>query len=110
MRGEFIRGWDNGRGADPGRALASLQMDAIRNISGSFSGVSGSGNNAYSWGFAPGLNGAFNVNYDGGTYNRYGGAYGAANGSTVTFDASRIVPTAPDNRPRNVALLACMKL
>ncbi len=25
LRGEFIRGWDNGRGADPGRALGSWQ-------------------------------------------------------------------------------------
>lgn len=29
LRGEFIRGWDHGRGIDPGRALGSLQMDAL---------------------------------------------------------------------------------
>lgn len=28
-RGEFIRGWDHGRGADTGRAFASSQTDAI---------------------------------------------------------------------------------
>ena len=27
MRGEFLRGWDNGRGVDSGRALASSQTD-----------------------------------------------------------------------------------
>ncbi len=27
MRGEFLRGWDNGRGVDSGRALASSQAD-----------------------------------------------------------------------------------
>ncbi|MBH1699622.1 tail fiber protein, partial [Stenotrophomonas maltophilia] len=30
LRGEFIRGWDDGRGVDPGRALGSLQQDEIR--------------------------------------------------------------------------------
>jgi microcystin-dependent protein len=28
MRGQFARGWDNGRGVDPGRALGSLQGSA----------------------------------------------------------------------------------
>ncbi|MCA6969315.1 phage tail protein [Pectobacterium carotovorum] len=30
LRGEFVRGWDDGRGADAGRALLSVQGDAIR--------------------------------------------------------------------------------
>ncbi|HFJ7178339.1 TPA: phage tail protein, partial [Escherichia coli] len=34
LRGEFIRGWDDGRGVDVGRALMSAQGDAMRNISG----------------------------------------------------------------------------
>lgn len=29
MRGEFIRGWDNGRGVDLNRAILSLQLDAF---------------------------------------------------------------------------------
>ncbi|MDL3954329.1 tail fiber protein, partial [Escherichia coli] len=32
LRGEFIRGWDDGRGVDAGRQLLSSQGDAIRNI------------------------------------------------------------------------------
>ena len=28
LRGEFVRGWDNGRGVDPGRALGSNQDSA----------------------------------------------------------------------------------
>ncbi|WP_342084012.1 phage tail protein, partial [Escherichia coli] len=32
LRGEFIRGWDDGRGVDAGRDLLSSQGDAIRNI------------------------------------------------------------------------------
>lgn len=30
MRGEFIRGYDSGRGVDPGRAILSLQSDQIK--------------------------------------------------------------------------------
>ncbi|MEL2669952.1 phage tail protein, partial [Escherichia coli] len=36
LRGEFIRGWDDGRGVDVGRAILSSQGDAIRNIIGKF--------------------------------------------------------------------------
>ena len=35
MRGEFIRGWDDGRGVDPGRTLLSLQSDGTRSQAGS---------------------------------------------------------------------------
>ena len=30
LRGEFIRGWDDGRGVDAGRALLSLQNDSFK--------------------------------------------------------------------------------
>lgn len=30
LRGEFIRGWDNGRGVDPGRSLLAWQDDMIK--------------------------------------------------------------------------------
>ncbi|XEH50813.1 integrase [Edwardsiella tarda] len=30
MRGEFVRGWDNGRGVDPGRNLLSSQSDSVK--------------------------------------------------------------------------------
>lgn len=30
LRGEFVRGWDNGRGVDSGRAFASAQADAFK--------------------------------------------------------------------------------
>ncbi|HGT8124564.1 TPA: phage tail protein, partial [Escherichia coli] len=36
LRGEFIRGWDDGRGIDAGREILSAQGDAIRNITGTF--------------------------------------------------------------------------
>lgn len=30
LRGEFIRGWDHGKGIDPGRTLGSLQTDSFK--------------------------------------------------------------------------------
>ncbi|HFI7715650.1 TPA: phage tail protein, partial [Escherichia coli] len=39
LRGEFIRGWDDGRGIDAGREILSAQGDAIRNIVGHISCV-----------------------------------------------------------------------
>lgn len=30
LRGEFVRGWDHGRGVDTGRALGSAQADAVQ--------------------------------------------------------------------------------
>ena len=34
LRGEFVRGWDDGRGVDNGRVLGSYQADALQNITG----------------------------------------------------------------------------
>ena len=98
LRGEFIRGWDNGRGADPGRSMLSWQFDAIRNIYGEFVGTA---HNGY-------VSGAF-------------AAHGAMNGMMqiggtpwsdrqhYSFDATRIVPTAHENRPRNIAFMYIVK-
>ncbi|EHK7495687.1 tail fiber protein [Escherichia coli] len=101
LRGEFIRGWDDGRGVDSGRDLLSSQSDAIRNITGT---IGNGGFDPYGI-FLTGLtNGAFENN------NRTTLNYVQPNGNAVTdrsdcvrFDASRVVPTASENRPRNVA-------
>ena len=100
LRGEFVRGADNGRGIDSGRALGSAQGDAIRNITGNF------GNIAYQMYQAGGdANGAFQA-----ATGKYGwsttvSATQSIQGTDgIKFDASRVVPTASDNRPRNIAL------
>ncbi|HCO8960827.1 TPA: tail fiber protein [Escherichia coli] len=96
LRGEFIRGWDDGRGIDNRRNLLSAQSDAIQNIVGTFgrtqlfkdalnSGPFSQTDSILSVGLQP-------------TGNIEG--YGA---SVWTFDASRSVRTASETRPRNVA-------
>jgi phage-related tail fiber protein len=97
LRGEFPRGFDDGRGVDSGRAIGSAQGDAIRNIVGGFTGNSGS------YGEFGGATGAFSN-----TGNRKQMDTNWASGG-LGFDASRVVPTASENRPRNIALLACIK-
>ena len=47
LRGEFIRGWDNGRGVDAGRGLLSFQKNAILQH---FHGQKTSGGNFVVWG------------------------------------------------------------
>lgn len=95
LRGEFIRGADLGRGVDSGRLVGSSQSDAIRNITGWF----GADDRMFGT-----YGGAF---YLGGGSNT--GSEGTGGGYYFVFDASRVVPTADENRPRNVALLPCIK-
>ncbi|HBD2338474.1 TPA: phage tail protein [Escherichia coli] len=97
LRGEFLRGWDDGRGVDSGRSLLSTQSDAIQNIVGSFGRTQLFKDAVYTGPFrqdsAPLLSVGLTPS-DGST------GYGAPNWS---FDASRSVRTATETRARNVA-------
>ncbi|WP_391529852.1 tail fiber protein [Photorhabdus akhurstii] len=90
LRGEFIRGWDDSRGVDPGRVCGTWQGDAIRNITGGF--VGGSWDNP---------TGAFYRTIAIKSYTNY--ASNDKDLSYINFDASRVVPVASENRPRNIA-------
>ncbi len=96
LRAEIIRGWDNARGVDTGRTLLSAQGDAIRNITGSVSAfyLAGSGVGQ----------GALSSSTFSNTPARAGTA-GADPGEnrSISFNASSQVPTAAENRMRNVA-------
>ncbi|HDK0954683.1 TPA: tail fiber protein [Escherichia coli] len=93
LRGEFIRGWDDGRGVDAGRAIMTTQEDAIQNITGEVGFIQYFGETHHSGALFPG--GAQNItNVDPG---------GDTRAQSVFFDASRSVRTASENRPRNIA-------
>lgn len=108
LRGEFVRGWDDGRGTDSGRILLTAQNDAIRNITGEQSldvPYNGKSTGAF-------YNNGKNANegiYEDGSFildaPSVGGTGGLnpSQGEKIFFDASRIVPVASENRPRNVA-------
>jgi hypothetical protein len=90
LRGEFIRGWDDGRGVDAGRVFGSTQSDQLKEHKHRFSliGVSGGANQAFSPTEFP---------FEG----------------EPEISTSRVSPAAlgfgSETRPRNVALLACIK-
>ncbi|KJZ51672.1 phage tail-collar fiber domain-containing protein [Pseudomonas marginalis] len=96
-RGEFLRGWDHGRGVDVGRAIGSYQLDAMQNILGNVGGVR---NDAAS--VTP--SGPFTAVSEAGNFTN-----GGARLTSVSFDASRVVRTATENRPRSLAVIWCIK-
>lgn len=79
-RAEFLRGLDDGRGVDAGRAIGSAQADSIKSHSHGMNVYNGSSGFA---GTAPNQSGAQN------------------NGQTEAVGGS-------ETRPRNVAMLACI--
>jgi microcystin-dependent protein len=83
LRGEFARGWDDGRGIDSGRTFGSAQGHAFASHTHTYTASGASGNS---------VTGGPTPIYDGGqTLNT--GAQGAA----------------AETRPRNIALLAIIK-
>jgi microcystin-dependent protein len=83
LRGEFIRGWDHSRGVDAGRALGSAQTDALKahNHTVGIRGETGSGSIMSLFSRTPGADVTFTT--------------------STTGDA--------ETRPRNVALMYCIK-
>lgn len=83
LRGEFVRGWDDGRGVDSGRVFGSAQSDQMEAHTHTYS-----------------------RNIDGGS-----GSPGGSGGSYATTATSSAGGTSnsSENRPRNIALLYCIK-
>jgi len=125
LRGEFVRGWDDGKGTDSGRAIRSTQSDQNKQHNHSGSSASSSsttattsitgtfGNDPHNYtptGVFSGSSQTFNEDQDQGN-----------NGQVITLDASHNHTTTTttslsianeggnETRPRNVALLACIK-
>ncbi|ENV08990.1 MULTISPECIES: phage tail protein [Acinetobacter] len=105
-RAEFVRGWDHGRGVDIGRTLGSTQGDAIRNIEGDIrAGSTDSGNLQFV--DALQATGAFEVIP--GNKNSTGDTTGTGNAWGAKFNASLVVPTATENRPKNISAIYVIK-
>ena len=86
LRGEFLRGWDNGRGVDSGRGFGTFQSQAIQSHNHGIR-VSGADDNNHTG------NGTAAANSDAGENATNGVEYAGG----------------PETRPRNIALLACIK-
>jgi len=88
LRGEFRRGWDDGRGVDPNRAFSSSQSDAFR--SHTHLVKEGTVN--------PNMSGMQDILASGDDYTR-----------TVDHYSKTISTGGAETRPRNVAVLSCIK-
>ncbi|CAL9962058.1 tail fiber protein [Vibrio phage K165] len=86
------------RGNPSGVSLGETQEDAIRNIVGSLSDISGGIN-------CNGL-GAFAVEYIG---TKSAGTNDIAGQYNATYDASRVTPTASENRPKSGHINVCIE-
>lgn len=111
LRGEFLRGWDDGRGIDPHRELGTPQgsQNLAHGHTGSTSS-NGSHSHSYTDGrpYNPPGNGlAAGANWPGVHNNYYSSTTGSAGSHThsVTVDSSG----GTEARPRNFAALACIK-
>jgi microcystin-dependent protein len=102
LRGMFIRGYDPTGNVDGGRTFGTTQQDTIQNITGRAQGMYYS-NYPYAAGAMAGSNSNVGSNQTVGTGNSNG------QGGSVEFDASRVVRTSTETRPKNVALLACIR-
>lgn len=95
LRGEFLRGWDDGRGVDSGRQILSSQSDAMQPIVGSF-GYGGNGLFTY-------VDGAFKgvprLSGDGVVTQ----ATAIEQYCKAKLDSSTVTRTATETRSRNIA-------
>ncbi|HIH3600138.1 TPA: phage tail protein [Escherichia coli] len=89
LRGEFIRGWDDGRGIDTGRALLSIQSDEVRKLALKYWGPASIG--------SPSKTFALSESAGGGLYTD--GISQASGGVTNAFQ----LPGGSETRPRNIA-------
>ena len=95
LRGEFIRGWDDGRDVDSGRALLSEQLDAMQNVTGSLSDNT--------MGSSLSASGVFNIGSSSGVKYAAPSAGSAFSFYSITLDLSRSARTSAETRPRNIA-------
>lgn len=86
-RGEFFRGWDDGRGVDAGRAIGTWQADEIEAHLHALRQTSTGGNQDVAT----------------------GEAFRYVNGGGFDFGESSEATGGAETRPRNVAVLACIR-
>ena len=129
LRGEFVRGWDDGKGTDSGRSIRSTQSDQNKQHNHSGSSASSSTASQSITGGIAGISETFNSNgsasgvFTKSTGNNQGGtpsqhsdhgncgsvALDASHSHTTTTSLSIANEGGNETRPRNVALLACIK-
>lgn len=104
LRGEFVRGWDDGRGVDSARAFGSAQSS--QNLSHSHTGSTNTTGSHTHGTAGDGINvtaGGQGVRYWGDGVQQTGSAGSHSHTLTINTDGGT------EARPRNIALLFCIK-
>ena len=94
LRGEFIRGWDNGKGVDIGRQVGSAQLDQFQIHRHSSSNSSHSVYRIHSGGNRAGIG---------------GGSHDSFGQISITVNDPNSGRTGTETRPRNIAMMYCIK-
>lgn len=107
LRGEFLRGWDDGRGVDTPRPMGSAQVDAVRQHYHGIGYISPNNDDGAfvvrNWTTAEQQNLQF-INGNGNS------AIRTLSASSNLSTTNAIDESAGETRPRNVALLAIIKI
>jgi microcystin-dependent protein len=107
LRGEFVRGWDNGRGVDAGRLLNSNQNEGLSGIGLSFKGnpLPAHAHEIYG-GYKGGYSNTYaNADAAGGNHSYKPNTYGASGGTPTGV----IQGIGTETRPSNIALKYIVK-
>lgn len=94
LRGEFIRGWDDGRGIDSGRGILTAQSHGMPSISATFNGLYAAQ--------ITNTQGCASVKKSVNTEN-VSTYYDTGSMFDYTLDTSGLIPASPELRPRNIA-------
>ncbi|EHP8110234.1 tail fiber protein [Escherichia coli] len=104
LRGEFIRGWDDGRGVDSARLLLSSQAASILEHNHEMSGWTG--DNLWASDVGPNPASVFSVQLsvgDGGLLHSWKDGQGTTNDSKRMERTNHVSSGAGDGSPRNIA-------
>lgn len=100
LRGEFLRAYDEGRGVDDGRQLGTTQSDTVQRMTGEIGDITFVGKD-----YSNGVFSRENVSTA-----KIGTVTPLTLNFKVKFDSAEVARTSEETRPRNVALLACIKI
>ena len=100
LRGEFLRAYDEGRGVDDGRQLGSRQSDTVQRMTGEIGDITFVGKD-----YSDGVFSRENVSTA-----KIGTVTPLTLNFKVKFDNAAVARTSAETRPRNIALLACIKI
>jgi microcystin-dependent protein len=100
MRGEFPRGWSDGRAVDTGRVFGSAQTDAMQGHNHSFRGGTGTGGDNFLT--SVGITSAV-------TFRTATNSGDSGVRAPIDDTVNGTPRTSAETRSRNIALLACIK-